>query len=625
MKLNLNEDFMELGAGANANSNDDKSKVFTDNNGVNGMNNNGNKNGGQSYRKPMSFTGQLNLMTAEMDDSILIDAKAKLDELYSGLDIASRPDVYIISKKDFKNLFYSALAVVKKAGNRVFIYTILIEKTGRPSESVEKINSDLEQAMMNRSRVFSWTTGEAIEASLLNAVEQTVSKRGLLVPNENYISLDGVVVPSHTDTVGTNVMRMLGVNAYNIIIYTMDKLEGKVNDINIAEAMHPSNNNYLRVEMMNSPQTVYNTVGNPVRSDIQVALIEHKKNNNNFSINQECGETHLPRMDVFVDSLLTQHRADNGMVSERFVPNIVITQLKTGVESMPSTGNALLGIISTLVLNNNNTWMLGYAPNDYRPSNVGALNMKTNIDFLQAPIGDIKDLDAVSSNEVFDILTRMFLPTPVLSIDVEAYGPESHYQSIFSIAANNGNDKIAAAKEIIATAHNITNGNFDPNFDPNALFGQPTIIPMGYYTDKNGETRDIRDIDMAYIATKTQNIDLLNRWIMASAAGVDTYSTRISILNTFLGKAIITGKAERIPLSATFLQTLLNAAVNAGFVVSLDGDNPMQNDANYNPGMLNNYVHGLMMTTGTPNMLHMGNAQNQYNTNMVNMNYNRFY
>ena len=214
--------------------------------------------------------------------------------------------------------------------------------------------------------------------------------------------------------------------------------------------------------------------------------------------------------------------------------------------------------------------------------NHGVLNIVANLEGNVNGVGEIIDLTdpKLDSGEVYQILSKLYPLEPVVTIDVDVYGPETHYTSVFSVAGAPGHTqkeadlKREAASEIVETAQWLTNGHFPLDFNLNDIFATSgVVIPTGRWIDKDGVERDIREIGYVEIAEQTNgDIEVMNRWALSNFpnSGVDSFSTKVEILNQFIPTAEISGKADRLMFNGKFLNTLMRAATAAGLNATYD-------------------------------------------------------
>jgi len=567
-------------------------------------------------------TGNIMSMSNNMGSEYINKLASEIIEIYKQRPAGDRPKISILDRDVMGKLAYSSIVVSLLTDEHVSYYVILLEATGRASQSAQDIIAET-AATIRTTGVQQpiYTTDDAIDGELHSEIQKALRAE---YGDKPMVSMDGLVLPGvHSDT--SNIAIRLASIAYNACRADKALTDGTTKDLNIAAAKQQSPTTVLKLESNLIKGTIQNEVDSPVRADWVVDLDVIDTNKNIQSINLRDAKLTLTRTSGFVDAIpasVPMPTAPGMPVVETFRlhPHIVITSNSTWAAT---PGYALLGIISSLVMINPNMWPAALMPKDNAKGirNIGALNMFTNLENHANKIGSVLNLadKKNTADETYNIIKQMFSLSPIVSFDIESFGPQTHYTSLFATAAQPGNSnaKINACKQIINSANWLTNGGFPTDFNPNEIFAsQGVIIPMGKWTDKSGE-RDIRDVDAAFIATQTQDVNEINKWIFSSLpreqSGMDPYLTKVELISKIMPEAIITGKAIRVPFSGKFIETLINAAVSAGL------------DATYNPevtfnetsdlSVMNGYLNnGSVGTSGTFARQQTMNGQQQWNT-----------
>lgn len=491
-------------------------------------------------------------------------------ETYKNIPSAIRPRVSILDKEVINNLAYSAIVVSTLSDNEVNYFTILLEATGRKAMRASEIISEVNAAnKMQGQRPMIYTTDDAIDSVLHQEIRTALEKEYGRVAIQ---SVDGMVVPVNHQEI-TAVTPKIAAIAYNACAVDAALAKGDVKDLNITEAKNKTNNSVLRLESNMSRLPAINEVGAPVRADWKIDLNIVDMASQMTSLNLQNNKITLAKTAGFVDAIPEEVATPTmpGMppvTNIRLRPHIVVTNNATFT---PTTGYMLLGLISSLVMTNKNMWLAAVMPKDSK-NNVGALNLMTNLENNQNRIGSVLDLGSKknTTDEIYALIKQMFALDPMVSMDVASFGPQTFYTSILATAAQPGNAKakMHAAKELVQVASWLTSGHFPADFHINEIFANSgVIVPTGTWADKTGE-RDIRDIDLAFIASQTGDMTLMNRWVLSNlpkeASGLDPYLTKVDIISKIVPDAEINGKAVRVTFSSKFITTLVNAAAAAG-------------------------------------------------------------
>jgi hypothetical protein len=176
--------------------------------------------------------------------------------------------------------------------------------------------------------------------------------------------------------------------------------------------------------------------------------------------------------------------------------------------------------------------------------------------------------------ELVQLLSSTFRPGLVMSLDVPEYAPSSWCTGVFAAASNGNPDAVAA---IYNAAMQLTNGMFQSHFPAGTpmFVDQGNRIHMGYYTDRNGDKRDIRDIDYLAVLNMLSNdmntvADYSNSFNSAALDINQRLAMRKRIITGIAQRAEITGFATRVTFSSQFIDALGAAIAATGFATRLD-------------------------------------------------------
>jgi hypothetical protein len=561
-------------------------------NGENGQNNGGQKpnaaaaNGGAAQTSNQSQTQQPNfgggmsrgfgfavgsngflMQSNQGSEYTLTLAKAVL-EVYKTLPSANKPKISIFDKEKLTNLAFSALAISYEASNTVNYFIVLLEATGRAPMKASSIMDELIQASKTpNTKPLIYTTDDAVDGVLHNEVIKALSAE--YQGEREFKSVDGMIIPNTVQQV-ESIANVVAAIAFNAVTVEAE-IAGGFKDLNISNARAGSKSSVLRIESnMNGAQTV-NEVGSPVRADFKLELVVADQNAGLESLNLQNGRNVLTKTSGYIDAVpimvdIPTMPGTPVVRQLRFRPNIVIT---SNVAQAPTTGFALLGLVTSLVMVNPNMHLGSLMPKNAM-HNAGALNIMANVENNQQG-GSMIDLASkkYTSDKVIAFLKQLFSLEPVVSMDIDVFGPQTSYNGIFSAASSgSGEHRTAAAQELVRAANWLTNGNFPADFPINEIFQHDSIVvPVGKWADKSGE-RDIRDVDLTMIAGQSGDMEMMNKYALsnlpASATGLDPYITKVDIISKIIPDAEITNKAIRVTFSAKFISTLVQAASVAG-------------------------------------------------------------
>jgi hypothetical protein len=522
-------------------------------------------------------TNRLSLMQAgqgsEYTDSI---AKA-LQAIYDASQRTVKPVIHVLDKETLK-LAYSTIVVSLKSKEKATIpyFVILLEATGRKSMTAADIVNEynnIQRLPVNNNGFQIYTADDAIDSVLNDHIVRVLTQQ---YGNGTFIPVDGIVIPANHEKF-ENFSHMLATIAYNAC-FTETALESnQIADLNLKIAMSELRNRRLEFVTSVNKTTVAsrNEIDAPIRADWTVSLVSKDTSGTMTSLNLQHTEQQITRVAGYIDAIPEEVTInENGLVNNviRFHPNIIVT---SNSSMNPTVGFTLTGLLSANLMVKPSMWLGALRP--MGKVNVGALNLIAKID---KGVGERIDLSnkKYSADEVWEVIRQMFSLQPVLSMDIEAYGPQSYYTSVFSLAANPSFDDTQkrAAQHIINTASQLTSGNFPADFPINEIFVDTGVtVPLGSYTNNHG-THDVRDIDLAYLANKTDDPAILNSWAISNVSdrisGVNPFKTKVEIINKIVPNAEITGKATRVTFTNKFITTLELAARQAGLIATFNPD-----------------------------------------------------
>lgn len=555
----------------------------------------GKASSGQKGGRALTFGGSgLSLMSAGQGSEYTNNIANVLADIYKNSQRSLKPAIHILDK-EVLNLAYSTIVVSLQNKDDISYFIILLEATGRKPLTASEIMSEYTALTKapNQNRFAIYTADAAIDDVLHNHIHTVLRSH---YKADKFVSVDGIVLhTNHSEF--DKIAHMIATIAYNACLAetVIDGENVKDLDLELSAREVASSGERLKYEsfMGKSTHATPNELDAPVRSDWRVDLVSVNTSNTVRSLNLQNNRNQITRVAGFVDALPEETTInDNGVAKQvlRFRPHIVVT---SNSSTCPTLGFALLGLLSSTVMTKQNMWLGALRPTTKQ--NVGALNVITKVD---KGVGEKIDLSnkKYSMDEVWSVIAQMYSLDPVVSMDVEAFGPQTYYLSAFSAAANpiNTGEKQAAGRLIVSAASQLTGGRFPSNFNPDLVFAhEGVIIPTGTYTDKHGE-RDIREIDLALLANMTDDPAILNTWALsnlpASKSGLDPFITKVDIINRLIPSAEITGKAIRVTFSALFINELINTAIACNFNADIDPE--VKRNADHNLSIMASMYQG---------------------------------
>lgn len=592
--------------------------------------------GGQTtdYSKSLGFgqTGISLISSNQGSDYTNQIAHAISDVYKNNSSITTKPKVHILDKEVISTngnvkLAYSAIVVSLAKDNDIHYFTIMLENTGRAPLTAQDVMNEVNVAnKTNQNRLTVYTTDDAID-NVLHEVIQSVL-RAEYGNNYKLRSVEGLVFRNDVQDIQSLYPRLAAI-AYNACIVEAMIESGEAADINIENANHKSHNKSLRIDSTMGKAISLNEIGSPVRSDFKIELSIVDNNQSISSLNLQNSKVALTKTGGFVDAIpemVTLGQSNNVPINGiRLRPHIVLTDFNVAV---PTVGYSMLAFVSSLVMTNKSMWVSSLLPKDSK--NVGALNLLTNIEGNANAIGERIDFSKKSykPEDVYQGIQTMFSLDPVVSVDVDSFGPQTFFTSILSTIAQPSAsvEKQAAGRHFIDTLVWLTSGRFPRDFDPNEIFvGSGVVLPGGVWHDKNG-MRDLREIDLAFLANHVDDISVLNRWVISGApmsvSNMDPYLTRVDIISKLIPDAVIRGKFVRVTFTSKFVTALSSAAIASGLSIRYEPEIKFAEDNNL--AIMGSYLAGAGIQGATGFAREYIQAGPSYNTAYTTAGYHRF-
>lgn len=323
-----------------------------------------------------------------------------------------------------------------------------------------------------------------------------------------------------------------------------------------------------------SPAGVENAVGLPVRSDVAV-ILRGSIANGGQSPHEQVQE--ITRVDGYVDLVFNNPppaQYPQPPVTQRYYPRFVITKLDSGVDCI-TPELQLLALSTSTLLTRQMAWGAVFKPrygiaDDLR--DIGAVGYEVNLSPDPNAARAMIDTKSASFDgaSLFQLLTATVHDALIYSMDIEENGELSWLHQNFIAAANNNQD---AYRAIVEAANRLTDNHFG-RFWQNGPIAVDDLnrIHLGYYQDRNGNMKDIRDLD--YLAM----LNLLGEKDMATVVNwsqtFDDVNTPMEIrlerrakIMRALNDVTIKGYARRITFTPEFITALSSASASAGLVI----------------------------------------------------------
>ena len=499
-----------------------------------------------------------------------------VSEAHRALDPNHGNKLSIFDPSVIPSLSYTYVVTSCEVNDEVIYHITMFADTGPAPLTVNEINAKVAASVNSRHNETPdiYTPDSAINGNLRSIVKERL--QGMYKPGVAFVGVSGLTVYDSSDIVTV-------ATAAAPVIWNAIEVEGVVGtgqkaDLNISHAMAETKGTLQLDANLYPTGTVVNPFGMPRRTDWELVVNIVNNQNTSTVFNVPDSRQELTRVSGFIDAIPQEvtvpapYGADPRMVTKqvRLNPHIIITSNEPAAKS---TGYMLLGLISALSMAVPSMWIGALANRPPKTLNsVDVLNIITNVD--NDPKGGIafdfaNGVD--SKEETYQHILNLFSGTPVISYDIENNGDQSSYSSI--IAACVSKDPVIAAdarKELIEAAHNLTNGSFPLDFPADKLFvaNESTVIPLGIYHDNSGPN-DMRNIDLAAIASTTGDIGVINKFaytnLPPSISGRDPFLDKCKFTGDVAPNPTVLGKANRVMLTDVFAATLSEAAALAGY------------------------------------------------------------
>lgn len=470
--------------------------------------------------------------------------------------------------------------VMAGAPTRMAYHIIIVEATG------DRIAPYFENIHNNQIEVVR-TTADAYDSVLIAKVAQKLQQAypGMT----SYINTEATVVPRTFDPENKDAIHKLALNSGLAVFTYLNVTSKSFVDFNLATGRDESQ---LIVDVRFSDQPQEDLVGEPVRSDFSIAFnAQRQGGQNNRSINAGDRQLSLTNVSGFFDVVWAPVAGANvfqnpwmpqqNMPTQKYVARAIMTDLMSNFSYTP--GAILLAMVTTMALRDDNNWVQAFRPKPITGSDVdlrdiGALNIEANLANDPSGYGipiDTK-VESFRLENLGQLVSSLFQPGLIMSIDVPDAGPNSWFLSMFAAAAK-GNT--SAQQMIYDSAQDLTNGEFQKYFTmgDQMFVDVDNRVHLGHWIDRGGMKRDIREIDYLAVANLIGSRDPVrcrawsDTWTRDDYPLIQRLAERKKIITALTSdSAVITGFANRVTFSAKLMDALTQGCRDAGLVVRIN-------------------------------------------------------
>lgn len=513
--------------------------------------------------------------------------KAKLTEIFkSTTDKNAEIALIDLDNVNEPALVYSSIIIAMRFKDRpevgVSYYTILLEDTG---EKLQPIFESINGQQVEILRV----TSDAFDNVLTKKAYDKVCQ---VFNTTNVSDVDGCILPADFNVDDNRAVYNIALNAGWACGTDLEVRTPGFHDLNLVDLKNEST---LNVTLSFAKKQLADAVGSPMRSDVLINFDSRKNTQGNKfgSVNSGDKEVKISEVSGFIDLVLMENSMNPfnayapqqpgayGQMNQslqKYGARLIITNLANN--HIYSMSAVLLALATSVSVKDDNNWVQAFRPlptgsKEIDMGDIGALNIDANLTNDPSGFGvriDTKS-DSFRLEDLGQLAAAMIKQGLMISMDCPEYGPQSWYLSVFS-AASMGSSQ--AYQVIYHAANVLTNGLFGEIFQMgSAMFTDVNNrIHNGYYIDKNGMKRDIRDIDHLAVCNLVgeRNPQFIKDWsdtfLKTQYPQPLRLAARKRMIQNLTGEsAVFTGFSQRVTFTGEFMNALTNAIARTGLAV----------------------------------------------------------
>lgn len=551
--------------------------------------------------------------------------KENLVEIYKNSDEKLEIALIDLDNVNEPALAFSSIVVAVRMKDRVkagiAYHILMLEATG------DKLNPIFENISSQQIEVLR-VTSDAIDDVLMKRAQDKVQRH---FPNGPWRFCDATIVPAHFNADDKHATHQLALNAGLACTTELEICTEGFVDLNLTNI---ANDSTLNVNIAFNRNQIADAVGNPMRSDILLNFSSKRNSNGGkyASVNSGDKEVKVYEASAFTDviwSPVNPQSAYNAWVpqqqvsTQKYIARLVVTNLASQISYTPAS--VLLALVAAQTVREENNWIQTFRPmatgNEIDMSDIGALNIEANV--MNEPSGFGTRIDTKSNDfklaDLGKLVAALFQPGMVVSLDCPEYGPQAWYTSVFAHAAN-GSQRAQAI--IYDAANQLTGGNFGKHFPTGStMFADlGNRVHLGTWTDRQGNKRDIRDIDHIAVCNLAgeRNPQAIRDWsdtfLRTQFPLIQRLAARKKMISGLTGEtATFTGFAQRVTFSRAFMDALNQGVRETNLAVRIN--TPLTgSDFNDQRGVANFASAALMAPSQTfMNAGGFGGYQQQFN------------
>ncbi len=517
---------------------------------------------------------------ANIGSEMYTELKRQLGEILKTDDI----EFFILdmNKEIHTNLYYSGIIIAEriKVQPSVIAYQILL--LSGTADPIKPLIESINNTTVEVTRLPS----DAYDSRIREIANNIINKA---FPNTRSICVSCCIVPETFNVKDPAAVRRLAHNASTATNTELLYRSNQYQPINLSEV---DNNLGLTIALQFANQQMYGADSLPFRSSVVSEFcFRPNARTQDRSLNNGAANQTITQVSGFIDAVyvpvagasgtnpwLTQQQ-NTQRPTQKFMPRFVITDINCHALTPDMV---LLAIATSFPLRDDSNWIQTFRPSSNRYitfniTDIGALNIDANIANETTGYGTRIDTNTqtFTLGELGSLVATMFRPELAISLDVPDAGPSTWYTDLF-VAASRGDN---SAYNVIYNAANVlTGGRFERHF----AMGQSMFtdvgnrVHLGYWTNKNGEKCDIRDIDHLAVCNIIGEInptlirEWSDTWVRTQVPAPIRLAARKKMISSLTNEtAIFTGWAERLTFTAAFTGALSNAIRDTGLPVNV--------------------------------------------------------
>jgi hypothetical protein len=582
-----------------------------------------------TQRTRLSDLGSLSraAMGRNPQSEVITKLEKALTEVFAGVDKSYEVTLIPIDYNNTQSLVKSVIVVAmrdlmnKETG--VACHTLILEGSSEPLQVAYQMINNTNTEILR-------VTGDVNNKTLSDEVLAAVSRT---FPGMPIWPVDACVVPRDFNVDDVTLVHELAANAATACQTELEvRQPGGFQDLDLGTV---EQENSLTVQPTFGNGQSRDMVGAPIRSDI---VIDFRAGGQEIPGQQGVTQrvSQISRISGYMDLVWApteqqtqrfdpwvQQTAQPSSPDEfkRYRPRFVMTDLESvKLLTIPAQ---LLALVTAFTLADNHAWVEAFRPAPMSNSaeidwkDIGAIGIEAN--FEKNPNGFGSRVDTKSdafqrgqgqtSDHLLRLVGSVITPKLILSLDVPECGPQTWFNGIFAAAAELSGNNWQKANEIIIRAANVlTHGNFSRYFQAGGRVASDEFnrIHLGWYVDRHGVKRDLREIDYLAVLNMVGDRDpeVAREWSDTFARTNLDLQVRLAkrkhIIEGILGKNNVefTGFARRVTFEPAFIVALLNACKDTGLSVRTIA--PMT-DLNQYERAVNPYAVSAGLDTGSMN------------------------